>query len=98
MTGDDTIILISACALATFATRIGGHLVLTRFKRIHYRIEAALDAVPIAVMTALVAPYLVSFSWRESAVLVLAVIVSMRFSMITTVLIGLGALVLLRAF
>ena len=36
-------------ALATYLTRIGGHLVLSRFKTIHPRVEAALissGAVP----------------------------------------------------
>ena len=43
-------------ALATYLTRIGGHVVLSRFKRIHPRVQAGLNAVPAAVLTTLVAP------------------------------------------
>lgn len=45
-----------AGAVLTYLTRIGGHLVLSRFERIHPRVEAGLDAVPAAVLTTLVAP------------------------------------------
>ena len=48
--------LIITLGLVTYATRIGGHLILSRFGRLNPRLEAALDAVPAAVMTAIVAP------------------------------------------
>ena len=48
--------IILAGGLATYLTRIGGHLVLSRFSSIHPRVEAALNAVPAAVLTTLVAP------------------------------------------
>ena len=47
---------ILAGAFLTYLTRIGGHLILSRFERIHPRVEAALNAVPAAVLTTLVAP------------------------------------------
>ena len=47
-----TIWTILAAALATYLTRVGGHLVLSRFQKLDPRVEAALDAVPAAVMTA----------------------------------------------
>ena len=43
-------------AVTTYLARVGGHLVLSRFPRIHPRVEAALDAVPAAVLVTLVAP------------------------------------------
>ncbi len=43
-------------AIGTYMTRIGGHVVLSRFKSIHPRVQAGLDAVPAAVLTTLVAP------------------------------------------
>jgi len=55
MTGE-SLLLIVALGLGTYATRVGGHLVLSRFERLDPRVEAALDAVPAAVMTAIVAP------------------------------------------
>ena len=43
-------------AVVTYLTRVGGHLVLSRFEHIHPRVEAGLNAVPAAVLTTLVAP------------------------------------------
>ena len=43
-------------AVFTYAARVGGHLVLSRFDNIHPRVEAGLNAVPAAVLTTLVAP------------------------------------------
>jgi len=38
--------IIIAGAIATYLTRIGGHLVISRFDNIHPRVEAGLNAVP----------------------------------------------------
>lgn len=92
----DLVPLILACAIATFATRVGGHLILSRFGKINHRVEAALDAVPTAVLAALVAPALISKGWAETGAVLIAVLVASRFSMIPTVLIGLASVVLLR--
>ena len=51
-----TVWIILAGALLTYLTRIGGHVVLSRFQRVHPRIEAGLNAVPAAVLTAFSAP------------------------------------------
>ena len=51
----DIIWLSLVLAGLTYATRFGGHVILSRFKRINPRLEAALDAVPAAVITALLA-------------------------------------------
>ncbi|TGR73365.1 AzlD family protein, partial [Mesorhizobium sp. M1C.F.Ca.ET.189.01.1.1] len=52
--------IIVAGAIATYLTRIGGHLVISRFDHIHPRVEAGLNAVPAAVLTTLVAPELLN--------------------------------------
>ena len=49
-------LLILGAGLATYATRIGGYLLVSRMKNIPPRVEAALNAVPAAVLTSLVAP------------------------------------------
>ena len=92
----DPWLLIAACALATYATRIGGHLILSRFGALNHRVEAALDAVPVAVLAALVAPSLVSVGPAEGVALVIAGIVAMRLDMTGTVAVGLLAVVGLR--
>lgn len=89
-------LLITCAALATYATRVGGHLVLSRFGRINHRVEAALDAVPTAVLTALVAPSLVNETLAETVSIVAAGAISLRFSPAISVLGGLVVLVALR--
>ena len=48
--------LILAAAAATFMTRLGGYVLITRMRTIPPRLEAALNAVPAAVLTTLFAP------------------------------------------
>ncbi|PHP67578.1 branched-chain amino acid transport [Zhengella mangrovi] len=60
-----------AGALATYATRAGGYLILSRFERIPRRVDRALNAVPAAVLTTLVAPSFLKGDWREALTLVL---------------------------
>ena len=58
----------SAGAVVTYLTRVGGHLVMSRFEHIHPRVEAGLNAVPAAVLTTLVAPAACSAgrpNWRR---------------------------------
>ena len=72
------IILVSA--VLTYATRVGGHLVVSRFSSLHPRVEAALDAVPAAVLTTLVAPVLISGEVTAIIALFVAGLVALRFS------------------
>jgi uncharacterized membrane protein len=51
-----TVWTIIGAAIVTYAARAGGHLVLSRFRRIPPRVDAALNAVPAAVLATLVAP------------------------------------------
>lgn len=85
-------------AIATYLTRVGGHLVVSRFERIHPRVEAGLNAVPAAVLTTLVAPAAVSAGPAELLALVVAAIVSLRAGLLAIFLIGAVALVAARQF
>lgn len=49
-------LLILVGAAATYLTRIGGYLLMSRLKNVPPRVDAALNAVPAAVLTTLVAP------------------------------------------
>lgn len=89
--------IILAGAVATYLTRIGGHLVLSRFERIHPRVQAGLEAVPAAVLTTLVAPAAVTAGPAEWAALVVAGIVALRASMIVMFLAGGAVLIAMRA-
>jgi uncharacterized membrane protein len=88
--------VIVAGAAVTYLTRIGGHLVLSRFDRVHPRIEAALDAVPAAVLTTLVAPSLVHAGPAELIALVVAGVISLRSGMLVAFLVGAAVLIALR--
>jgi uncharacterized membrane protein len=85
-------------AAATYLTRIGGHLVLSRFERVHPRIEAGLNAVPAAVLTTLVAPAAVSAGPAELLALVVAGVVSLRAGLLPIFLIGAAVLIAARQF
>lgn len=95
---DQTVWIILAAAVATYLTRVGGYLVLSRFDRVHPRVEAALNAVPAAVLTTLVAPALLSAGPAEMIALVVAGIVALRGGMMTMFLTGAAVLILLRNF
>lgn len=85
-------------AVATYLTRVGGHLVLSRFERVHPRIEAGLNAVPAAVLTTLVAPAAVSAGPAELLALAVAAIVSLRAGLLAMFLIGAAVLIAARQF
>jgi uncharacterized membrane protein len=91
-----TVWIILAGAVMTYLTRIGGHLVLSRFERVHPRVEAGLNAVPAAVLTTLVAPAAVSAGPAELIALLVAGIVSLRFGMMPMFLTGAAVLIALR--
>lgn len=93
-----TLWIIIAGAVATYLTRIGGHLVISRFERIHPRVEAGLNAVPAAVLTTLVAPAALSAGPAELAALVVAAIVSLRGGLMIMFLAGAATLIALRHF
>jgi len=98
MTGDWTAYgLIVTLGLVTYATRIGGHLILSRFGRLNPRLEAALDAVPAAVMTAIVAPMALATGLLESVAAAIAILAAMRLSMHATLILSIGALIVMRA-
>ncbi|MEI9407750.1 AzlD family protein [Mesorhizobium sp. Cs1299R1N1] len=90
--------IIIAGAIATYLTRIGGHLVISRFDHIHPRVEAGLNAVPAAVLTTLVAPELLNAGPAEWAALVVTAVVSLRGGLMAMFLAGAVVLILARQF
>ncbi|TCR83516.1 AzlD family protein [Rhizobium sp. BK376] len=74
------VLLIFAAAVVTYLTRIGGFILITRMTRIPPRIEAALNAVPAAVLTTLVAPAFFIGGWDVKVSLLVALLVGLRFS------------------
>jgi uncharacterized membrane protein len=92
----DIYIIILASAALNYLTRIGGHLVLSRFGTLHPRVEAALNAVPAAVLTTLVAPTFFTHSWMETTALLVAGLAALRFPLLGMFAVGWVAIVSLR--
>ena len=92
----ETVWVILAGAVLTYLTRIGGHLVLSRFETIHPRVEAALNAVPAAVLTTLVAPAAFTQGWPEMVTLIIAGLAALRVPLLGMFAVGWVAIVALR--
>ena len=90
--------IIISGAILTYLTRVGGHLVLSRFERTHARVEAGLNAVPAAVLTTLVAPEAVQGGWIEWTALVVVGVVAIRVGMLSMFVAGTATLIVLRHF
>lgn len=92
----DTITIILFAALATYATRTLGHVVLSRFKSIPRRVETALNAVPAAVLTTIVVPYGVFGGIAEFIALLFAGIAALYLPPLGMIGVSWAALVVLR--
>jgi uncharacterized membrane protein len=91
-----TIWIIFAGAVMTYLTRIGGHLILSRFESIHPRIQAGLDAVPAAVLTTIVAPAVYNGGPAEWLAIGIAGFSGLYLSLLPMVAIGALAVILAR--
>ena len=84
----DMVLLILCAALATFATRVGGYLLITRMKTIPPRLDASLNAVPAAVLTTLVAPNFYAGGPEVTIAMAVAFVVGLRFNVLTMLAAG----------
>lgn len=91
----DTVLAILAMAVATYATRIGGMLVGALLPRTG-RVKQAFDAVPVAVLTALIAPAVTSGT-AEMVAGAVTVLTATRLPLIVAVAAGIACVALLRA-
>jgi uncharacterized membrane protein len=90
--GDITWLIILMAAV-TYLTRIGGHLVLSRFKKLDPRVEAGLEAVPVAVLTPLIVPPALTNGPAEAIAILFVGVAALRLGAIPTVALGLAVLV-----
>jgi uncharacterized membrane protein len=87
---------IFAMALATFVTRYAG-LVLLRGVAIKGRLKSALDAVPPAILTAVIAPTMLTTGSAEAIASCITVAAAMlRLPLLAVVVIGVASVVALR--
>lgn len=91
-----TLLAILGMAVATYATRIAG-LFLMRYVTVKGRTKAAFDALPPAILMAVIAPTIVATGIAETlAAAITAVAAFLRLPMIVTILIGMASVVVLR--
>jgi len=96
MTLDGTTLLaIALMGVVTYLTRIAGLLVAGR-TRLEGRTRAAFGAVPVAVLTAVIAPTLLSSSVPESLAGIVTIAAAFRLPQLAAVIVGVAAVVLLR--
>ncbi len=89
-------LLIAAAAAATFLTRIGGYVLVKRLKSMPPRLEAALNAVPAAVLTSLVAPAFFYGEIDVKVAMAAALLIGLRFGAIPMLIGGWAVVMLMR--
>ncbi|HEV7323159.1 MAG TPA: AzlD domain-containing protein [Ensifer sp.] len=90
-----TLLAIFAMAIATIATRIGG-LVLIRYVAIGENQKRALEAIPPAVLMAVIAPTAFATGPAETIAAALTALAAMRLPLLASVAIGVVSVALLR--
>jgi len=94
----DALLAIFGMALATYATRVSG-LFLLRGVAVKGRLKAALDALPPAILMAVIAPTILLTGNAERIAAVLAAVSAvLRLPLIVTILVGVISVVVLRHF
>lgn len=91
----NTLLAIVAMAIATIATRIGG-LVLIRFVTIGEAQRRALEAIPPAVLMAVIAPTALVTGPAETVAAVITALVAMRLPLLAAVAAGVVTVAILR--
>lgn len=86
-------VVILLTGVVTYITRSAGHLVLARFKHLHPRVEAALEAVPGAVLVTIVLPPALTNGPLELVAMLAALAASFRFSPISVLAVGMAIVV-----
>lgn len=96
-TPDNIWFVILLTGVVTYITRSAGYMILSRFDSIHPRVEAALEAVPGAVLVTLVLPPALTNGSLEVLAMIAALVASFRVSPIWVLAIGMGIIILGRS-
>lgn len=96
MTLDTTTLLaILAMAVVTYITRIAGLFVADRLV-LTGRAKAAFDAIPPAVLVAVIAPTALTTGWAEAIAAAITAVAAFRLPLLATVAVGVASVVVLR--
>lgn len=91
-----TLLAIAGMAVATYATRVAG-LFLMQLVSVRGRVKAAFDALPPAILMAVIAPTILTTGIAETlAAIITAIAAILRAPMIVTIIVGVASVVVLR--
>jgi uncharacterized membrane protein len=91
-----TLLTIAGMALATYATRAAG-FTLMRFMKVEGRLKTALDAMPPAILMAVIAPSVFATGPAETLAAIITVLAAIaRLPLIAVVVIGVASVAVLR--
>lgn len=90
-----TLAAILAMAAVTYLTRVAGIFVAGRLA-LHGRAKAAFDAIPPAVLTAVIAPMALATGWPETLAALVAALAATRLPLLAVIVVGVLAVVALR--
>ena len=92
-----TLAAIVAMAVVTYATRVAGLVFADRLV-LKGRGKAAFEAIPPAVLVAVIAPMALATGWRETVAAAITAVAATRLPLLATIAVGVAAIVLLRRF
>jgi uncharacterized membrane protein len=90
-----TLLAILAMAVVTYATRTAGLFVADRLV-LTGRAKAAFDAIPPAVLVAVIAPTALTTGWAEAIAAAITAVAAFKLPLLGTVVVGVVSVVLLR--
>jgi uncharacterized membrane protein len=91
-----TIAAILAMAIVTYGTRVAGLFIADRVV-LTGRAKAAFEAIPPAVLVAVIAPTALTTGWAEAGATLITILAALRLPLLGTVIVGVLSVVLLRA-
>jgi uncharacterized membrane protein len=90
-----TLLAIAGMAIVTYMNRVSG-LILVRFVSLKGRAKAALDALPAAILMAVIAPMVFTVGPAETAASAVTLLAALRLPLLAAVAVGVVAVVALR--
>ena len=90
-----TLAAILAMAVVTYLTRIAGIFVAGRLA-LEGRAKAAFDAIPPAVLVAVIAPMALATGWQETLAALVTAVAATRLPLLATIAVGVVTVVALR--
>lgn len=91
----NTLLAILAMAAATILTRVSGFFLL-RYLTVSDQTREALDAIPPAVLMAVIAPTALATGWAETIACAVTALAATRLPLLAAVAIGVATVVALR--